>query len=103
MIEDKNILGIPLDLNFKHLTMYQLELISKQLVKNAIELDSLKKRINAPKPKDYIFPQIQEAINKSICVLCFKEINKFSDQTSNKEYFLSGLCEKCQKKIFKKI
>jgi hypothetical protein len=40
----------------------------------------------------------------SICPFCDEEINKedFKDELSLKEYFISGICYKCQLKIFGK-
>jgi hypothetical protein len=44
-----------------------------------------------------------QAARESICVMCGEKINPdkdFRDDISRKEYDISGLCQKCQDKVF---
>lgn len=41
-----------------------------------------------------------DAIEKDKCALCGKSAKKFKDAASEREYRISGLCQKCQDKIF---
>ena len=41
-----------------------------------------------------------EASSKHCCVDCGGAVDKFRDALSEKEYSISGLCQKCQDKIF---
>jgi len=34
------------------------------------------------------------------CSICGNNINKFRDELSKKEYQITGLCQRCQDKIF---
>lgn len=43
---------------------------------------------------------ISERISNNRCPMCNKEITGFRDSLSEKEYKISGLCQKCQDKIF---
>lgn len=47
-------------------------------------------------------PNTMELIEKRKCPLCeIKiDINKFDDELSLKEFTISGMCQKCQNKIF---
>lgn len=40
------------------------------------------------------------SIENSICNLCGEGATKFFDQISRKEYFISGMCQKCQDEAF---
>lgn len=42
----------------------------------------------------------KESINNNTCVRCYGEANEFSDDLSEKEYSISGLCQVCQDEIF---
>jgi len=44
---------------------------------------------------------LSEAIEKRICPFCKQKIGPFQDALSEKEYAISGLCQKCQDEIFK--
>jgi len=43
-----------------------------------------------------------EKVNQGKCPICNKSINiyDFKDRLSLKEYHISGMCQKCQNKIF---
>ena len=41
-----------------------------------------------------------ETIAKGQCPFCKQAIGEFRDALSRKEYSISGLCQKCQDKIF---
>ena len=42
-----------------------------------------------------------EAIRRGLCVKCGELASKFKDELSQKEYSISGLCQKCQDSYFK--
>lgn len=42
----------------------------------------------------------KESIDKEICVVCGEDATKFDDADSEKEYKISGLCQKCQNATF---
>jgi len=41
-----------------------------------------------------------EAIENDVCVECGESAKEFKDALSQKEYSISGLCQKCQDKIW---
>jgi len=45
---------------------------------------------------------LSESLEKHICVRCGRPVNDgdFRDEVSKKEYYLSGLCQKCQDEIW---
>lgn len=49
-----------------------------------------------------VFPKMVEDCQNGICPICKQKINpnEFRDELSAKEYNISGLCNKCQSKIF---
>ena len=54
------------------------------------------------KPAFSIFKKERKSIEKGICPFCGSKIKKkeFRDPTSEKEYSISGLCQKCQDLYF---
>lgn len=57
------------------------------------------------RPFAKIFPETIEAIKNSICPACGWEIkfgarDQFKNEISRKEYLISGMCQKCQDKVF---
>lgn len=56
------------------------------------------------RPVDAIFPGRREAIAEEKCMKtplgCGKPAESFRDGASRKEYAISGLCQKCQDKLF---
>ncbi len=42
------------------------------------------------------------AIKGDICSFCKEPANEFRDGLSQKEYLISGLCQKCQDEVFGK-
>ncbi len=54
------------------------------------------------KPAFAIFPEAADRIMQSICVTCPNDIVEmdFRDETSTKEYGISGMCQTCQDKTF---
>lgn len=40
------------------------------------------------------------AFENKTCVMCFGDASAFKDAVSEKEYGLSGMCQKCQDKFF---
>lgn len=41
-----------------------------------------------------------EALGRRVCVSCGKRVVSFRDAISAKEYFISGLCQECQDRVF---
>ena len=41
-----------------------------------------------------------EALENGYCVICKGAANEFHDELSRKEFGISGLCQKCQDKVF---
>jgi hypothetical protein len=55
-----------------------------------------------PRPADLLFPKAAGAKREGICPICHQliEYSDFRDKTSEKEYAISGLCQKCQDNVF---
>ena len=47
-----------------------------------------------------LFPEAIEDIKNKTCPLCKKQIGKFKDNLSEKEYKISGMCQDCQDQTF---
>jgi hypothetical protein len=41
-----------------------------------------------------------EAIDTNVCVSCGEDVVDFDDPLSQREYQISGLCQKCQNSVF---
>jgi len=57
-------------------------------------------RSKAMKPVDLIFPAARRDRANGICPTCGKEIGKFRDKLSLKEFGISGMCQACQDSVF---
>lgn len=70
-------------------------------LKEEVELDEMKKP-DLNKPAFKVFGKAGKHIQDGKCPLCSAKINAkdFKDETSKKEYSISGMCQKCQDKIF---
>ena len=64
------------------------------------ELNKLKPNPNKPAFK--IMPEALEAIREDNCATCGQPIKKFKDEESQKEYQISGMCQRCQDVTFGK-
>lgn len=56
-----------------------------------------------PEMRDFIervFPGTAAAISDKKCPLCHKPIGPFKDAGSEREYEISGMCQKCQDETF---
>lgn len=53
------------------------------------------------KPVDAIFPDRISKTRAHICITCGGKVEGFNDELSQKEFLLSGMCQKCQDEIFK--
>jgi RNA polymerase-binding transcription factor DksA len=49
-----------------------------------------------------IFPEAIKNIDNGKCPTCGGPIGEFKDELSRKEFKISGMCQKCQDKIFGK-
>jgi endogenous inhibitor of DNA gyrase (YacG/DUF329 family) len=47
-----------------------------------------------------IFPDMLEEINKGNCPTCGEEVGLFKDNLSEREFAISGMCQRCQDKVF---
>jgi len=54
------------------------------------------------KPVFKIFPEIKKAVEDAVCPACGTKITGFKDKLSEKEYSISGMCQECQDKIWKR-
>lgn len=41
-----------------------------------------------------------ESITNDVCVFCSQPATEFRDELSRKEFSISGICQKCQDKVF---
>ena len=48
------------------------------------------------------FGKAVERFERGLCAMCGAKINDFRDALSEKEYSISGMCQKCQDSIFGK-
>ena len=57
---------------------------------------------NLNKPAFKIFPNTAEQITQEKCPTCKEKIKEedFRDKLSKKEFSISGMCQKCQDKVF---
>lgn len=56
--------------------------------------------VDLNKPAFRIFPEMANRITKGLCSMCGGPIGTFRDELSEKEYHISGMCQKCQDDIF---
>jgi len=42
----------------------------------------------------------QEAARTMVCACCKKPLGKFRDELSQREWAISGMCQKCQDEVF---
>jgi len=54
------------------------------------------------KPAGIMMPEVPGMIEKGICPVCKNKIGDFRNPTSRREYEISGMCQKCQDKIYGK-
>jgi len=50
--------------------------------------------------KDSFGKSQSECQKETICVFCHEKITGFRNKISEKEYKISGLCQKCQDEVF---
>jgi hypothetical protein len=62
----------------------------------SLEMKALQNEI----AKEFFGRSATEAFIEAICVDCGKPIEGFRDEISEKEYRITGLCQKCQDSIF---
>lgn len=48
-----------------------------------------------------VFPGTAKAIEEEKCPYCKKAIGHFRNDLSEREYSISGLCQKCQDSVFR--
>lgn len=50
-----------------------------------------------------MFPRKVDSLKKNICTFCNEPIGEFKDECSKREFQISGMCQKCQDKIFREV
>lgn len=60
------------------------------------------KRPDLNKPGFQLFPDLTNRVRENICTTCpaHIDITKFRDETSVREYGISGMCQDCQDSAF---
>ncbi|HWQ95782.1 MAG TPA: hypothetical protein VN368_00265 [Candidatus Methylomirabilis sp.] len=53
-----------------------------------------------PRPTDLFFPDRIPRMKKHICMACTGKVEGFDSELSQKEYLISGMCQKCQDEVF---
>jgi len=53
-----------------------------------------------PRPADLLFPDRIHRMKKHICMTCSGKVEGFDSELSQKEFLISGMCQKCQDSIF---
>ena len=43
---------------------------------------------------------IGDALERQVCVFCGGDATEFKDELSEREYYISALCQKCQNDVF---
>lgn len=54
------------------------------------------------RPFTLVYPDALAKIKKGVCPTCDAKIKDFRDDLSYKEYLISGMCQMCQDKSFKR-
>ena len=54
------------------------------------------------KPIFNLMPHLADRIMDNRCACCAFPVTEFSDELSEKEYSISGMCQDCQDKVFGK-
>jgi len=52
------------------------------------------------RPADLLFPDRIPKMKKNICVTCSSKVEGFDRELSQKEFLISGMCQKCQDEFF---
>lgn len=73
---------------------------SPEVVSEEVEQIEEAKKPDLSKPAFKIFKKEADNIKKGACATCGGEVGKFKNAASEKEYGVSGMCQKCQDKIF---
>lgn len=50
--------------------------------------------------RDLGFGKEVDLVEKNLCPICRSPVGKFKDKLSEKEFKISGMCQKCQNKVF---
>jgi hypothetical protein len=53
-----------------------------------------------PRPVDLLFPERIQRMKQHICMTCSDKVEGFNSKLSQKEFLISGMCQKCQDEIF---
>lgn len=52
------------------------------------------------RPVDVVFPEAKADRDNGICPMCKEKIGEFQDELSEKEFQISGMCQRCQDEVF---
>ena len=58
------------------------------------------KKPNINKPAFKIYPEMARRAVDGVCTFCGAKIEGFTDELSEKEYSISGMCQECQDYIY---
>lgn len=53
-----------------------------------------------PRPADLVFPDRILKMKAHVCMTCSGKVEGFDSELSQKEFLISGMCQKCQDSIF---
>jgi len=53
-----------------------------------------------PRPADLLFPDRIPRMKQHICMTCSGKVEGFDTELSQKEFLISGMCQKCQDEVF---
>jgi formylmethanofuran dehydrogenase subunit E len=52
------------------------------------------------KPVDEIFPEAKKLKDSGKCPTCKEDVGTFRNKASEREFDISGMCQKCQDSVF---
>lgn len=55
------------------------------------------------RPVDILFPEMKKLKDQGKCPTCGKDIGAFKDALSEREFKISGMCQKCQNDVFEEL
>lgn len=65
-----------------------------------VNTDTILEKPDLNKPAFKAMPEAKENVQKGICPTCKGRVGAFRDKSSEREYGISGMCQKCQDSVF---
>jgi uncharacterized CHY-type Zn-finger protein len=53
------------------------------------------------KPAGSLFPKNADKMRDGVCTVCNLAVGEFKNEISVKEYYISGMCQWCQDRVFR--